>query len=263
MAESTDDFRGIFGDNLNWLFWIAEALVIGVLMLIIRTVHLLYSIRNIRRQNNPRTLCHRSFLSTSSTKNHGGRQASSEKPHKTMVVLGSGGHTTEMLHLIRNLNPERYAPIVLVMADTDSTSEQRIQAYPHVLPFDRDKVTIYRIPRSREVGQSYWTSICTTFYSLYFSFWLVGVQVQPDLLLVNGPGTCLPIAICAFFFRLVGWKTSKIIFVESFCRVTSLSLTGKLLYPVADLFLVCWEELEHNFPLTHFVASFVPKHNAS
>ena len=46
-------------------------------------------------------------------------------------------------------------------------------------------------------------------------------QVQPDLVLVNGPGTCLPIAVSAFFFRIVGWKPeTKIVFVESFCRVT-------------------------------------------
>jgi len=149
----------------------------------------------------------------------------------------------------------------LVVATTDTTSLRRVQAYPHSLPFDRERMTTYQIPRSREVGQSYWTSILTTLYSFWFAFWLVGFKVRPDLVLVNGPGTCLPIAVSAFFFRLVGWKPSKIIFIESFCRVTSLSLTGKLLYPVADLFVVCWDRLQEKYPLTHLVTTFVPRSN--
>ncbi|KAG7374648.1 capsular polysaccharide biosynthesis protein [Nitzschia inconspicua] len=164
-----------------------------------------------------------------------------------------------MLHLIRNLDATRYAPMILIVAKTDTTSVRRVKAYPHNLPFDRDTVPTYIIPRSREVGQSYCSSILTTLYSFWFAFWLVGAQVQPDLILVNGPGTCLPIALSAFFFRIMGWKASKTIFVESFCRVSNLSLTGKLLFPVTDLFVVCWEELEQKFPSTHLVTSFIPK----
>jgi len=191
------------------------------------------------------------------------------QPLKTLVVLGSGGHTTEMLHLIKNLNPNHYSPIVFVIATTDTTSLRRVQAYPHSLPIqnknnleDSNNGQIFRIPRSREVGQSYWSSILTTAYSFFFAFWLVGFKVQPDLVLVNGPGTCLPIAACAFFFRVVGWNIkTKIVFVESFCRVTSLSLTGKLLYPIADLFAVCWDKLHMKYPLTYLVTSFIPKNN--
>ncbi|VEU33610.1 unnamed protein product [Pseudo-nitzschia multistriata] len=195
------------------------------------------------------------------------------KPLKTLVVLGSGGHTTEMLYLIQNLNPDHYSPIVLTVATTDTTSIKRVSAHPHVLPIqDKENLEenssssshngqrVYRIPRSREVGQSYWSSILTTLYSFVFAFWLVGFQVQPDLILANGPGTCLPIAFSAFFFRIVGWKPrTRIIFVESFCRVKSLSLTGKLIYPIADLFAVCWQQLHEKYPLTYLVTSFVPK----
>jgi beta-1,4-N-acetylglucosaminyltransferase len=225
--------------------------------MIYRTMLLLYSIRKIRKMKDPKS--RRSSISLESKVTRTTTTVTcSNRPIKTLVVLGSGGHTTEMLHLIRNLDPQRYAPIILVVATTDTTSLRRVQAYPHTLPFDRQKVTAYQIPRSREVGQSYWTSIATTLYSFWFAFWLVGVRVQPELVLVNGPGTCLPITMSAFFFRLVGWKSSQLVFVESFCRVTSLSLTGKLLYPVVDLFCVCWPELEQRYPLTHLITSFVP-----
>lgn len=38
-------------------------------------------------------------------------------PAKTLVVLGSGGHTKEMLTMLRGLDPERYRPAVFVRAD--------------------------------------------------------------------------------------------------------------------------------------------------
>lgn len=36
---------------------------------------------------------------------------------------------------------------------------------------------------------------------------------------------------------------AKILFVESFCRVQTLSLTGRLVYPIADRFVVQWKGL--------------------
>jgi beta-1,4-N-acetylglucosaminyltransferase len=36
----------------------------------------------------------------------------------------------------------------------------------------------------------------------------------------------------------------KILFIESYCRTKSLSLSGKLIKPVADKFIVLWKELE-------------------
>jgi len=49
------------------------------------------------------------------------------------------------------------------------------------------------------------------------------------------------IAIPAF---LVGKAMGiRLVFVESLCRVSKPSLTGRLVYPLADLFLVQWESL--------------------
>lgn len=43
-------------------------------------------------------------------------------------------------------------------------------------------------------------------------------------------------------------KKIKIIYIESFARVDEASLTGKFMYPIADLFLVQWEEMKKIFP---------------
>lgn len=39
----------------------------------------------------------------------------------------------------------------------------------------------------------------------------------------------------------------EIIYIESFARVESLSVTGKLLYPFVDRFLVQWPQLSNIF----------------
>mmetsp|Transcript_342 Transcript_342/g.484 ORF Transcript_342/g.484 Transcript_342/m.484 type:complete len:219 (-) Transcript_342:1335-1991(-) len=173
-------------------------------------------------------------------------------PVKTLVVLGSGGHTTEMLQMIKNLDQEVYNPLVYVIAKTDETSEPRLRADGGLIPS-----MIHYIPRSREVGQSYFSSLLSTIWAIFWALWLVG-KIRPNLLLCNGPGTCLPIALATLFFRVLGLCEGNIVFIESFCRVESLSLTGKLLYPLADMFVIHWCELKKKYPLSCTVSTFVP-----
>jgi beta-1,4-N-acetylglucosaminyltransferase len=174
-------------------------------------------------------------------------------PIKTLVVLGSGGHTTEMLQMIQYLNEKIYDPLIYVIASSDTTSKRRFHALGGRLPSET-----YYIPRSREVGQSYVTSVLSTLYSLLFSFWLV-ICIRPALVLCNGPGTCLPVVLATLFLRILGLCEGQIVFVESLCRVKSLSLTGKLLYPLVDMFLVHWDELQSRFPRSQTLSTFVPK----
>ena len=166
-------------DTLSTVWMLLYLIVLVISFLIARTVYLLHSVRKIRKMKDPRTTSPLSSLLSTKT---------CVRPLKTLVVLGSGGHTTEMLHLIKNLNQDRYDPVVLVIATSDRTSLRRVQAYPHSLPIkNKDNLTeninecIFRIPRSREVGQSYWTSILSTIYSFFFAFWLVGFKVRVDI----------------------------------------------------------------------------------
>ncbi|KAK8791062.1 hypothetical protein WA158_005693 [Blastocystis sp. Blastoise] len=162
--------------------------------------------------------------------------------HKVMVVLGSGGHTTEMLSMISKLNPDRYNPFVFLIAETDTQSENLL--HNANLPF---KYSVQRIKRSREVGQSYFSSIFTTLNSFTHSLKTVYME-NPSLLLINGPGTCIPIFIWIILLRSINVLQCKTIFVESFCRVENLSLSGKIAYPLADVFIVQWKQLlqKHN-----------------
>lgn len=100
----------------------------------------------------------------------------------------------------------------------------------------------HHIKRSREVKQSWLSTVFTSLLSTVQCFFLV-LRIRPRLIICNGPGTCVPVCYCAFLLKVVGMADTKIIFVESFCRVEKLSLTGRLLYPIADRFIVQWPQL--------------------
>ncbi|KAI9361806.1 UDP-N-acetylglucosamine transferase subunit alg14 [Pilaira anomala] len=162
------------------------------------------------------------------------------KPCKTCIVLGSGGHTAEMLQLIKSLDPERYTPRSYIVANTDKLSEEKAIEYEQSLI--KGSFDIYKIPRARKVGQSM-SSVPWTMLLALLTCTKVLIQSWPDLILCNGPGSCIPICMLAYIPRVVGIKKIEIIYIESFARVDTLSLSGKLLYPFVDRFLVQWPEL--------------------
>lgn len=233
---------------------------------------------------------------------------------KTVVFLGSGGHTTEMIQLIQQLDITVYAPIIYIVGESDVTSIPRLQRYisslmnnsseynrcrwdgryPQDINDDENATTItedptittsaqvYTLPRAREVHQSYLSSIFTTLHSTYKTLQLL-YTLRPNLIMTNGPGTCVPLVYCAFVLRL--WfslmnddttldrsrstpsnnnnKRSsnnllyRTIFIESICRVKTLSLSGKLVYPIVDSFMVHWPNLMERYGMVENCDVFV------
>lgn len=179
-----------------------------------------------------------------------------DKCVSTMIVVGSGGHTTEMLQLMRVMTPSLYCPRTYVMASSDTTSEFKVHVLEEYLATKASrkyrKYSIFKIPRSRQVGQSFFTSAFSTLYSFLRCVPMM-LYNRPELVLCNGPGTCVPICILAFLLRTLFLSNTMIIFIESVCRVESLSMTGKILYYFADVFLVQWPDLEQKYSRVAYV----------
>lgn len=161
------------------------------------------------------------------------------KPARTLIVLGSGGHTAEMLALTAGLNHKLYTPRIYVMANTDKISQTKVLAQESIsVDFQ-----ILEVPRSREVRQSYASSVFSTLRATWSCVPIVW-QLRPDVVLTNGPGTCVPIVAIVWLLRLIGVNPCvKLVFVESYCRVQSVSLSGKILQWLVDLFVVQWPGL--------------------
>ena len=50
------------------------------------------------------------------------------------------------------------------------------------------------------------------------------------------------------FFYLAKLMGSKLIYIEVFDRIDKSTLTGKLVYPIADKFIVQWDEMKKVYP---------------
>jgi len=149
------------------------------------------------------------------------------RPLRLLVLLGKGGHTTEMLHLV-DLLGEDYDYHYLLMAE-DEQSEAKIRRWG----------PIHRVPGPRFIpGKKFhplWDPL-RTLRCLLAAIPLL-LRVRPDAILSTGPWMAVPVGLVA---RLLG---IGIIFVETGSRVTRLSGTGRAMYHLADLFFVQWEEL--------------------
>uniref|UniRef100_A0A1I7T2A7 UDP-N-acetylglucosamine transferase subunit ALG14 n=1 Tax=Caenorhabditis tropicalis TaxID=1561998 RepID=A0A1I7T2A7_9PELO len=156
-----------------------------------------------------------------------------------------------MLELIKHFGDE-FNERTYIIADTDTISEDK--AIAHEKSRNNERFSIERIPRAREVGQSYLTSIVSTFHATVFALKLIN-RTRPDLVLLNGPGTCIPIALAAAFFDMIRVIDTVIIYEESICRVKRLSLSGAILYYIGmtDCLIVQWPGLKRRYPRSTYI----------
>ncbi len=73
------------------------------------------------------------------------------------------------------------------------------------------------------------------------SLWRL-LRFRPEAVISTGAHTGVPSCVLG---KLLG---RHVIFIESFARITSPSLSGRIVYPFADLFLVQWESLLRYYP---------------
>jgi len=72
--------------------------------------------------------------------------------------------------------------------------------------------------------------------------WRILRKEKPTLILSTGAGPVVPFALVG---KLLGVKS---VFVETFARVTRPSLTGRIMYRLADRFFYQWKALGEFFP---------------
>lgn len=215
-------------------FGIAAFISLCLVLFVGRLVGLVYKIRSRRRD-----ICSKMKSPTS---------LFPAKSCRLMVVLGSGGHTAEMLTLVQDVLTQTKQPacVTYLVGATDAHSaEKAVKLHTEATnkQIEQAKVNMIRLPRAREVGQSWSSSMISTARTFVAALRIVAAE-KPDLVICNGPGTSAVVAVCALLLR--AWKGTlwgKVVYVESFARVVTLSLSGKLVYQFADRFVVQWESL--------------------
>nr|WP_295280830.1 PssD/Cps14F family polysaccharide biosynthesis glycosyltransferase [uncultured Blautia sp.] len=145
-----------------------------------------------------------------------------EKRIKLCFAASSGGHF-EQITMLRPLM-EKYDSFVV----TEKTQY-------------RVSVSGQKMYYLHQVNRKEWT----------FPIWMVVnsikslkllIQNKPDAVITTGVLAMVPLCILAKLFR------KKLIYIESFAKVTSPTETGKLLYKFADQFYVQWETMKEFYP---------------
>lgn len=141
---------------------------------------------------------------------------------KICFTASSGGHF-EQLMMLKPLM-DKYDSFIV----TEKTDYS-------VMNNDRKVYYLCQINRSEKTF--IFKMIINSFKSLN-----IFIKEKPDVVISTGALSTIPICILSKIFR------KKVIFIESFAKVTSPTLTGKLVYKFADQFYVQWEQLKEYYP---------------
>ncbi len=68
------------------------------------------------------------------------------------------------------------------------------------------------------------------------------IKIRPKVIVTTGTHTAVPICYTGKLFG------SKIIFIETFANSETKTLAGKIVYPIADTFIVQWESMQKLYP---------------
>lgn len=141
---------------------------------------------------------------------------------KIAYIASSGGHL-EQLMMLRPLM-ERYESCVITEKTAYKASPTGQTTY-YVQQVNRHERAF--LPKMAVIA-------CKSLY--------IFLKEKPDVVISTGALAVIPFCLIAKLFG------KKLIFIESFAKVTSGNLTGKFLYRFADRFYVQWESMLKVYP---------------
>ena len=145
---------------------------------------------------------------------------------KVLFISSTGGHFTELMSLSPLFEKYDYT----IITEKDKTSENLKEKFGkklYFLPYGtRSKLFTYIFK---------YLYLCIKTVYLYF-------KIRPKVIVTTGTHTAGPMCILG---KIIG---SKIIYIETFANIDKKTATGKIIYKIADLFIVQWEEMLKLYP---------------
>lgn len=145
---------------------------------------------------------------------------------KVLFIASTGGHLNELMQLKPMF--KKYDYHIITEKDKSTVS----------LKDDYGKKIDYLVFGTKDHMLTYpFKFIYNCFKSL-----VLYIKIRPKYIITTGTHTAVPICYIGKLFR------SKIIFIETFANINTKTLSGKLIYPIADLFIVQWESMLKLYP---------------
>ena len=111
-----------------------------------------------------------------------------------VIVLGSGGHTAEMIYLTSQMNFDLYDRIHVFVSHTDKMSKDKfLNELGKNSSFKKEKCEFIVIRRTNEVGDGKLISVFKTLLTLFLTIPKVIYLRRIKAGVFNGPGVCFPV----------------------------------------------------------------------
>lgn len=139
---------------------------------------------------------------------------------KICMVCSSGGHLTHMYMLKPFWENKKRFWVTFDKEDAKSILKDE-KKYPCYYPTNRNLINLIR----------------NTVVA-----WKVLRKEKPDLIISSGAAISVP------FFYLGKLMGAKLIYIEVYDRIDHSTMSGKMVYPICDKFIVQWEEMKKIYP---------------
>lgn len=153
------------------------------------------------------------------------------KKKRVMFISSSGGHFTELTQLKPLFNKYDYQ---IVTEKTKESDDLKLKY--------KDRIDFLIFGTRFHPIKYPFILLANCFISLFYY-----IKYHPKYIVTTGSHAAGPMCCIGKIFG------SKIIFIESFANITSQTITGKLIYKFADLFIVQWESMLKLYPKAVYV----------
>lgn len=144
---------------------------------------------------------------------------------KVLFISSTGGHLNELLQL--NSLFKKYKSY-LITENTKSNLELKNK-------YDNVYYLVYGT--KKELFKYIFKFLFNIIKSL-----ILYIKIRPDVIVTTGTHTAVPMC---YIGKLFG---SKIVFIETFANSETRTVSGRIVYPISDLFIVQWESMLKLYP---------------
>lgn len=145
---------------------------------------------------------------------------------KVMFISSTGGHLNELLQLKPLFSKYDYS----IVTEKAKSNYSLKKVY-------KEKIFYLAYGTKHNMWKYWFIFPFNCVISLYLFF-----RIKPDVVVSTGSHTAVPMCYIAHFFK------KKVIYIETFANIYTKTVAGKLVYPIADYFVVQWESMLELYP---------------
>ena len=145
---------------------------------------------------------------------------------KVLFISSTGGHLNELLQM-KSLFPNYDYHIV---TEKTQSNENLVDTYGK-------NITYLKYGTKHKLLSYIFIFLFNCIKSLF-----IFLKYKPDVIVSTGTHTTVPMCYIAHFFK------RKVIYIETFANIYTKSMAGKLVYPIADYFIVQWKSMLKLYP---------------